>query len=84
LNTWLLAPVRHNGGVEFNLALRGYDRQQVDMVVERAEKATASSDPALRAAVREQLRAPNFSVVLRGYHRHEVDSFLKAMLAELA
>jgi DivIVA domain-containing protein len=69
--------------MEFDLALRGYDRLQVDVMVQRAEVASASTDPALRARTCQELRSVQFAVVLRGYQRAQVDSFLKAVSAEL-
>ena len=69
--------------MEFDLALRGYDRLQVDDMMQRAEAAAASTDPALRARTCHELRSVQFSVVLRGYKRPEVDHFLKALADEI-
>jgi DivIVA domain-containing protein len=68
---------------EFSVVLRGYDRTQVDTLLQRAGEAVRSTDPALRASVAAQLREPKLSVVLRGYERREVNSVLDRLRAVL-
>jgi DivIVA domain-containing protein len=63
--------------------MRGYARDQVDAVVGRALQALNSGDAALRAAVRDELRATEFLVVLRGYDRSQVDLFLRSLAKDL-
>jgi DivIVA domain-containing protein len=68
---------------EFHVVLRGYDRPQVDALLQRAGEAVQSTDPALRASVAARLRDPKLSVVLRGYDRLEVDGVLERLSAVL-
>ncbi len=65
------------------MVLRGYDRFQVDALIQRAGEAVRSTDPALRASVAAQLRDPKLSVVLRGYDRLEVNGVLARLRAVL-
>ncbi|HEY7071499.1 MAG TPA: DivIVA domain-containing protein [Acidimicrobiales bacterium] len=51
----------------FDLALRGYERTQVDVYLDRVE-GRRPSEP-LR-------RRPDFTLVLRGYDREQVDRYL--------
>jgi DivIVA domain-containing protein len=67
----------------FGFAVRGYACEEVDALIDRAETALNSADPALRATVRDELRVAKFSVAWRGYRRQEVAMFIEA-LAELA
>ena len=67
----------------FTVVLRGYDRAQVDAVLERIRVALASTDPAARAAVREELSRNAFQVRLRGYDRIEVDDYLRRITDRL-
>jgi RNAse (barnase) inhibitor barstar len=66
---------------EFSVVLRGYDRDQVDRLIERAQAAMA--DPALRAAVRAEIAAHGMSVVVRGYDRQQVEDTLARYAAHL-
>jgi DivIVA domain-containing protein len=68
---------------EFRVVLRGYDRSQVDLMIQRVGAALASTDPGLRARVSDEVRAVQFAVVLRGFDRHQVDVALKRLAAEL-
>jgi DivIVA domain-containing protein len=69
--------------IEFDVVLRGYDRRQVDAVVQRAALALGSSDPALRAAVRDELRSTRLNITLRGFDRLQVDTFVQRTVAVL-
>jgi len=69
--------------VDFTVVLRGYHKAAVDAVVARTEQALASNDPALRAAVRNELGNVNFDLRLRGYDRPQVDDYLARAAAEL-
>jgi DivIVA domain-containing protein len=79
--------VSHTGCVGdyqgFTVVVRGYDRAQVDAVLERVRAALASTDPAARAAVREELGRTAFQVRLRGYDRMEVDDYLRRITDRL-
>lgn len=70
--------------MQFAKVLRGYDRAEVDRLVARADEALSSGDAAQRAAAREALRSPSFTVVLRGYDRVQVDQALRALRGKLA
>ncbi|MDA2805599.1 DivIVA domain-containing protein [Nocardiopsis suaedae] len=61
---------------EFDIAMRGYDRFQVQELIERYLR----SDPALTA---EDLASPRLGTVLRGYHRDQVDAYLAAAAERL-
>ncbi len=69
--------------VQFDVALRGYDRSQVDALVARAAAALRSIDPALRQAVARDVRSAAFRVALRGYDRAQVDDYFAGILAAL-
>lgn len=70
-------------GNEFSVVLRGYDRVEVDALIERAGGAIQSSESALRAAVRDELRAARLTVRLRGYDRGQVDGVLRRYAEQL-
>ncbi|HEY2670975.1 MAG TPA: hypothetical protein VGJ07_11450 [Rugosimonospora sp.] len=70
-------------GIEFGIVLRGYARVEVDKLIGRAEEATQSRDPALRAAVRDELRAAKLTSALRGYDRSQVDRVRETFAREL-
>jgi DivIVA domain-containing protein len=72
-----------NNLADFGIVLRGYGRDEVDAAVARADKAIDSGDPALRAAVRDELLATRFTIVLRGYDRPQVDAFVRSLVDEL-
>ncbi len=67
----------------FTVVLRGYDRDQVDRLLDEVDAALASSDEALQASARELLRSPDLTVVLRGYARDEVENAVKDRLNRL-
>lgn len=68
---------------DFRVVLRGYDRLQVDALIQRVGVAMTSTDPGLRAQVRDEVRTVQFDVVLRGFDRREVDGALERLAAEL-
>jgi DivIVA domain-containing protein len=70
-------------GNEFSVVLRGYDRLEVDALIARAGEAIQSSEPALRAAVRDELRAARLTVRMRGYDRSQVDGVLRRYAEQL-
>jgi len=69
--------------VEFEVVLRGYDRAEVDAVVQRVEEALNSDSAEVRASVRQELRGLSFSVRLRGYDRPQVDSYIREASSQL-
>ena len=68
----------------FTVVLRGYDPAEVDAMMQRLREALASTDPALRAAVRTQLNNPGFRVRFRGYDRVQVDEYFRRAIDRLA
>jgi DivIVA domain-containing protein len=68
----------------FTVVLRGYDVAEVDSMLERIQKAVASTDHALRASVRGERNNPAFNVRLRGYDRIAVDEYLRQAVDRLA
>ncbi len=68
----------------FTVVLRGYDKGEVDALLGRVEKALASTDQALRAAMRADVQHPTLRVTFRGYDRVEVDAYLHRALDRLA
>jgi DivIVA domain-containing protein len=67
--------------VTFTHVLRGYDPDEVNDLIRRANQALASPDPVHRAEVERQLRQPSLRVSLRGYDRMQVEERL-AILAD--
>ncbi len=63
--------------------MRGYDRDQVDQLLARADQALASADPDVRAAVCQELQTARFRDVLRGYSRPQVDHRIEHLAHEL-
>lgn len=59
---------------EFDLVLRGFDRNQVADVIEHGLRALVS--PGSSTISGEWLRAPDFDVVLRGLDRDQVLDYL--------
>nr|AKR54054.1 hypothetical protein [Nocardiopsis sp. CMB-M0232] len=76
------------GSPSFDTARRGYDRRQVDRLVEgltralSARRGTAGADGASGSG-RARAAADSLRVVWRGYDRAQVDSALARMIAEL-
>ncbi len=70
----------------FEVALRGYDKRQVDDLVQRCEDALASGRASQRHEVKAELdRARGtIEVALRGYNCAQVDRYLDRMSAALA
>lgn len=71
-------------GPAFVVALRGYDRIQVDELVRRADEALRSSSIAYRCAVRAEIESTSLGIGLRGYTVSQVDEYLKRASAALA
>ncbi|NUT02699.1 MAG: hypothetical protein HOV76_04420 [Hamadaea sp.] len=70
----------------FQVVLRGYDRRQVDQVIEIAENAVDQPDVAASARAVQAIadfRAKPL-VVLRGYDREQVEQHLLQLSAVLA
>jgi DivIVA domain-containing protein len=68
---------------EFHIAMRGYDRRQVDELLARIE-GTVGRVPAVAVPVTAaDVRAARFTKKMRGYAPAEVDEALRDALAEL-
>lgn len=70
--------------VSFGFVLRGYDPDQVNDLIRRANQALGSADPAHRGAVERELRQPTLAVVLRGYDRSQVEERLAVLADQLS
>jgi len=67
----------------FTIALRGYERSEVEEILARADTAIASGSEPARASARAELQAAVFSPCLRGYDTREVDRAVAARLVRL-
>jgi DivIVA domain-containing protein len=67
----------------FSVVLRGYDRGQVDDLVERARQALLGDGHDLRASLARELSQP-IPVRLRGYDRMQVNNLRRLLAAALA
>ncbi|MEU4426808.1 DivIVA domain-containing protein [Actinoplanes sp. NPDC024001] len=65
---------------DFTVALRGYDREQVDRLLAEVDAALAAPEPALHEAARQLLRKPELQAVLRGYACDEVEDAIRDRL----
>jgi DivIVA domain-containing protein len=70
--------------VQFTVVVRGYDRADVDELIQQANRALGSVDPAVRSAVEHRLRQPELRTRLRGYDRSQVDAQLAILADQLA
>ncbi|GAA1881411.1 DivIVA domain-containing protein [Actinomadura bangladeshensis] len=66
-------------GARLPVALRGYDRKQVDTLLQRISQ-TLDGGPPVSA---EEVRGTRFDIVLRGYDSRAVDELLRECLREL-
>ncbi|MFA1549457.1 DivIVA domain-containing protein [Actinomadura chokoriensis] len=66
-------------GARLPVGLRGYDRDQVDALLERISQALAGGPPISADEVRET----RFDIVLRGYDNRAVDELLRECIREL-
>lgn len=66
---------------EFDLVLRGFDRNQVADVIEQGLRALSA--PSSAAIAVERLRSPEFDVVLRGLDRQQVMDYLDLLADRL-
>jgi DivIVA domain-containing protein len=76
----------HTRGVArtFNVVFLGYDRRQVDELLERIDRALVSGSEVQRARARQALRSVTLNRRLRGYPKREVLRLLDARSHELA
>ncbi|WP_084219296.1 DivIVA domain-containing protein [Spirillospora albida] len=70
-------PVRT--GARLPVALRGYDRDQVDGLLERIARALNGG----AALSPDEVRATRFDIVLRGYEQKAVDDLVRECIREL-
>jgi len=69
--------------VEFTIVLRGYDIDQVNDLIRRANRMLGSADPAARAGMQSELRHPDLRTRMRGYDRSQVDQRLATLADQL-
>jgi DivIVA domain-containing protein len=60
----------------FAIALRGYERREVDKHIDRLVQARQDGQPLPADAA-----SPKFTIVLRGYDRREVDDYISQLIA---
>ena len=68
----------------FNVVFLGYDRHQVDELLERIDRALSSGSEVQRARARQDLRSVTLHRRLRGYRKRQVLRLLDARSHELA
>lgn len=68
----------------FTIALRGYQPEAVDTLLQQVAEALASDDETQRASVRAALHRRDLPVRFRGYDREQVDHYLGEMAARLS
>jgi hypothetical protein len=65
------------------IVLRGYDIDQVDDLLRRANQLLGSPDPAARAEMQNELRHPGLKPRMRGYDRTQVEQRLATLADRL-
>jgi DivIVA domain-containing protein len=65
------------------MAMRGYDRRQVDELLARVEGTLGRGPAAAVPVIADDVRAPRFAKKMRGYAPAEADAALRDALAEL-
>jgi DivIVA domain-containing protein len=71
-------------GPNFAVVPKGYDRAEVDSLIDRVDGALTTENPTFRALVAREVRAAQPQVAPRGYDRSQVDEFLTRTAALLA
>jgi DivIVA domain-containing protein len=69
--------------VGFTIVLRGYDIDQVNDLIRRANRVLGSADPAARVEMQGELRQPDLRTRIRGYDRSQVDQALARLADQL-
>jgi hypothetical protein len=64
------------GGPDFTVVLQGYDRAEVDFLVDRLDGALATDNSAFRAMVAQEVQTAKVRVAAHGYERSQVDDYL--------
>jgi hypothetical protein len=67
----------------FMIALRGFDIEQIDQLLQQADEALATEDQAVRAAACQALRHVQLKRRLRGYARAQVEQSIQERLEAL-
>lgn len=67
----------------YPVAVRGYDRKQVDALLARVAGANGHGSAEGRPITADEVRASRFDVVLRGYDRRAVDTALHEIIRRL-
>jgi DivIVA domain-containing protein len=71
-------------GPDFAVVPRGYDRSEIDFLVDRLDGALTTDNNAFRALVAQEVLAAQPHVATRGYDRAQVDDYLTRTVAMLA
>jgi DivIVA domain-containing protein len=79
-----LTVFRMGTGPDFAVVPRGYDRAEVDFLIDRLDGALTTDNSAFRALVAQEARAAQPQVTTRGYDRAQVDDYLTRTAAMLA
>ena len=80
-----LTVIRMGGtGPDFAVVPRGYDRAEIDFLLDRVDGALTTDNPTFRAMVAREVRSAQPQVAPRGYDRSQVDDFLTRTAALLA
>jgi DivIVA domain-containing protein len=69
-------------GSRFRVAVRGYDRAQVDQYCERIERTLAGTAGA-DAVTADEAMNTGFDIVVRGYDHDEVEAWVRSTVARL-
>ncbi|WP_052745431.1 DivIVA domain-containing protein [Allosalinactinospora lopnorensis] len=69
--------------VEFAVILRGYNRKQVDVLLDRISISLAEGSETLGGITADEARAHSFDIALRGYDRRQVEEHLETLIADL-
>lgn len=71
-------------GPDFAVVPKGYDRAEVDFLIDRVDGALTTDNPSFRAMVAREVQAAQPQVAKRGYDRSQVDEFLTRTAALLS
>jgi DivIVA domain-containing protein len=79
-----LTVVRMGTGPDFAVVPKGYDRAEIDFLIDRVDGALTTDNPSFRAMVAREVEAAQPHIATRGYDRSQVDEFLTRTAALLA
>lgn len=80
-----LTVIRMGGtGPDFAVVPKGYDRAEIDFLIDRVDGALMTENPVFRAMVAREVQTAQPHVATRGYDRSQVDDYLTRTAALLA